>query len=95
MRCVVGFTLFCVLYFGSCKALGIVAGLRGAPNSKSAQQAIGARVVTKYHALVAVGAGAVALGACCVPSLLVKLNGRNEWEQLADEEHGGRRASST
>ncbi len=71
MRCIAGLTLFVVLYFGSCKVLADVAGTA---------------FVTKYHALVAVVVGLIALVACCLPTLLLKSCERNEaWRRYADD----------
>jgi len=89
MRCIVGVVLFLILYFGGCAVLGGVAGAIAGANdprhAKSVGRVAGANAVTKYHALVAVGAGAVSLLACCLPTLLVKMNERNERRMYADE----------
>jgi hypothetical protein len=74
MRCFVGVTLFLVLYFGSCQVLGAAAG---------------PKAVAKWHALAAVGAGAVAIVGCCIPTLLVKINERNQRRRYTEDEvHG-------
>jgi hypothetical protein len=89
MRCIVGVVLFLVLYFGGCAVLGAVAGgIAGANDPRHARsvgRVAGANAVTKYHALVAVGAGTVSLLCCCLPTLLVKMNERNQWRQYAEE----------
>jgi hypothetical protein len=57
MRCVLGFVLFVVLYFGSCTTLGEIV-------RKTSGRAAEAEVLRKYHALVAVGAGVFTLFCC-------------------------------
>jgi hypothetical protein len=77
MRCVLGFVLFVVLYFGSCAILdGIV--------RKTSGRAAAVEVIRKYHALVAVGAGIVTLLCCSVPTLLERAS-RREFERLEAE----------
>jgi hypothetical protein len=63
MRCIAGLALFLALYFGSCTILA------GAVRSSSGPR-VGAEALRKYHALVAVGAGAVYLAVCTVPGVL-------------------------
>jgi hypothetical protein len=65
MRCVAGFALFVILYFSSCTIL------RGAVERTSGPWAA-ADAVRKYHALVAVAAGAVSLTACVLPGVLLR-----------------------
>ena len=77
MRCVIGFVLFVVLYFGSCTTLGEIV-------RKTSGRAAEAEVLRKYHALVAVGAGIVSLFCCSVPTLLAKASQR-EFERLEAE----------
>ena len=90
MRCVIGVVLFLVLYFGSCKLLGEITSARAIANnprqSQRASRAAGAKVVTKYHALVAVGAGVVTIFACSLPWLLARMSRRNEWADYAREQ---------
>jgi len=73
MRCVLGFVLFVVLYFGSCTILGGIV-------RKTSGQAAEVEVVRKYHALVAVGAGVVTLFCCSVPTLLARAS-QSEFER--------------
>jgi len=84
MRCLVGFTLFVVLYFGSCKLLGEAAGAiataKDPHHSQRAGRAVAAQVVTKYHALVAVGVGVVVLLGCSLPTILARRSERAEWQ---------------
>jgi hypothetical protein len=85
MRCIVGLTLFLVLYFGSCRILyeGVTAMTfrSGHGYSQREAQRAGAEAVRKYHALVAVGAGAASLLACSVPTLLTKMSQRDvHWQ---------------
>jgi len=65
MRCIIGLVLFVVLYLGSCALLGeavTAMTLRsGQAYSQKAAKLAGTEAVRKYHALVAVGAGAVTL----------------------------------
>jgi hypothetical protein len=87
MRCVIGVVLFVVLYFGSCKLLGEIVSARSSANnprqSQKAARSAGAKAVTKYHALVAVGAGAVSLLACSLPWLIGKMQQRDDWAAYA------------
>jgi hypothetical protein len=77
MRCVAGLALFVVLYFGSCTILsGIVR------NSSGPWEA--AEALRKYHALVAVAAGAVSLGACMLPGYLLRKSQEAEWREWQD-----------
>jgi hypothetical protein len=69
MRCVLGFVLFVVLYFGSCTTLGEIV-------RKTSGRAAEVEVLRKYHALVAVGAGIVTLFCCSVPTLLARASQR-------------------
>jgi hypothetical protein len=89
MRCIVGVVLFLVLYFGGCAVLGGVAGAIAGANdprhAKSVGRVAGANAVTKYHALVAVGAGTLSILCCCLPTLLVKMNERSEQRMYAEE----------
>ena len=69
MRCLAGFVMFVVLYFGSCKVL---------------QQVMGKAFITKWHALVAVIVGVITLIACALPTVLLKMSERNEeWRDYA------------
>ena len=81
MRCIVGLTLFLVLYFGSCRILGNSVAAQALRNRQTCSQKgaylIGLEAVKKYHALVAVGAGAAALLACSVHTLLMKTSDRD------------------
>jgi hypothetical protein len=77
MRCVIGFVLFVVLYFGSCSILGAVVRKTSGPSAS-------AEALRKYHALVAVGAGAVSLLACSLPTMLARAS-RREFERLEAE----------
>ena len=77
MRCVLGFVLFVVLYFGSCTILGEIV-------HKTSGRAAKAEVLRKYHALVAVGAGIVTLFCCSVPTLLARAAQR-DFEKLEAE----------
>jgi hypothetical protein len=77
MRCVLGFVLFVVLYFGSCTILGGIV-------RKTSGRAAEADVLRQYHALVAVGAGVVTLLGCSVPTLLERAS-RREFERLEAE----------
>src|SRR5687768_20711 len=94
MRCIIGLVLFLVLYFGTCSQLDdIVAGVLqlNDPNySRAAAMSVGAGVVKKYHAVVAVVVGLVTLLGCALPSLL---SGRSEAEAWSrydrDVERGG------
>ena len=83
MRCVLGLALFLALYFGSCKLLGRVTREWAIANDARHSQWLGRaeeyRVLKKYHALVAVGAGAVSLLACGLPTLLTRRNSHEEW----------------
>ncbi len=92
MRCIVGLVLFLFLYFGSCKLLREIAGAMAVANDPAHSQrvgrAVGARAVKKYHALVAVGAGAVAFLSFSLPVLLVRSSERNEesaWHRYAED----------
>jgi hypothetical protein len=77
MRCVLGFVLFVVLYFGSCTTLG---GIVRQTSGRAAE----VEVLRKYHALVAVGAGVISLFCCSVPTLLERAS-RREFERLEAE----------
>lgn len=80
MRCIVGVVLFLVLYFGGCNVLGAAVAARHGGYSHRAAATAGAQAVTKYHALVAVGVGVVAILGCSLPTLLLKYGQRNECE---------------
>lgn len=87
MRCFVGVILFLVLYFGSCHLLreGVAAMTfrSGQGYTQKESQRAGTQAVKKYHALVAVGTGLVALLACSLPSLLLKMSERQpEWQSF-------------
>ena len=60
MRCIIGLTLFMVLYFGGNQLLGEVAGAMAKANephlSQKATQTAVYKIVKKYHGLVGVGA---------------------------------------
>ena len=74
MRCVLGFVLFVVLYFGSCTTLGEIV-------RKTSGRAAEAEVLRKYPVrLVAVGAGVVSLFCCSVPTLLARAS-QSEFER--------------
>jgi hypothetical protein len=80
MRCIVGFVLFVVLYFGGLQVFGSIVtaqALEEGYSQKAAKRA-GAKAVSKYHAVWAVGAGVLAIGACCVPSLLIRMNEQSQ-----------------
>jgi hypothetical protein len=76
MRCLAGFALFIVLYLGGCALLAGVSGGMAVGNGSRNSQWLGrvskVPVVKKYHALVAVGAGAASLLACSLPTLLAR-----------------------
>jgi hypothetical protein len=74
MRCVAGLALFLVLYFSSSTILrGVVRNTSGAEAAADA--------IRKYHALVAVAAGAVSLGACILPGALLRKSQDAEWRE--------------
>jgi hypothetical protein len=81
MRCIVGFVLFVVLYFGGLQVFGSIVMARALEEgySQKAAKRAGAKAVSKYHAVWAVGSGILAIGACCVPTLLIRANERSEW----------------
>ncbi len=82
MRCIAGLALFLALYVSSCTILG------GVVRTNYGGIA-GAEAVRKYHALVAVGAGAVSLAICVLPGILLKKSQQAElryWEELDDGE---------
>ncbi len=89
MRCVIGVVLFVVLYFGSCAALREITIARTVANSPTHSRRVGERVayrtLKKYHALVAVAAGLVALGGCALPTLLTRWSQRAQFGEFADE----------
>ena len=72
MRCFIGFALFLVLYFGSCTTLKAV-------TTKASGPWAAGEVLRKYHAAVAVGAGAVTLLVCSLPTLLSRPRYSDEW----------------
>lgn len=81
MRCVVGVVLFVVLYFGGLQLLGEIVTARAIANdgySQKAARTAGAKVVSKYHAVVAVGAGVLAIVGCSLPTMLIRLSERSE-----------------
>jgi hypothetical protein len=74
MRCVAGLVLFFVLYICLCTILrGYVQNTYG--------ELAAADVIRKYHALVAVAAGAASLGACILPGVLLR---RSQAAELRD-----------
>ncbi len=83
MRCIAGLVLFVVLYFGGCMVLAGIAGElkvgNGSRNSGLFNRVAEASIVKKYHALMAVGAGAASLAICCLPTLLASTKGNDEW----------------
>ena len=84
MRCVLGFVLFVLLYFGSCTTLGEIVRQNSGPAAE-------VEVLRKYHALVAVGVGVVTLLCCSVPTLLERAS-RSEFErQFAEWNQGASR----
>ena len=54
-------------------------------HAKSVGRVAGANAVTKYHALVAVGAGTVSILSCCLPTLLLKMSERSGRRMYAEE----------
>ena len=80
MRCLLGFVMFVVLYFGSCSVLGeVVAAMTlksGQGYSERGAQKVGKEFVYKYHAVVAVATGIVTLLTCCLPTLAAKMSER-------------------
>jgi hypothetical protein len=98
MRCLIGMTLFLVLYFGSCKLLGEIvctATIANDPRHSATNGRIAkADFLKKYHALIAVGAGAVALLGCGLPALLATRSRREPWqdtEMMSSMPNYGRR----
>lgn len=81
MRCLVGFVLFVVLYFGGCALLGKYVATNalqtGQVHSQKAAELAGRQVVKKYHPHLAVGVGLAVLLMCSVPSLLTKMSQRD------------------
>ena len=81
MRCIIGLTLFAILYVSSCKVLyqGVATRTLHSGQGSSQQDAhlAGADALRKYHPLLALGAGGAAIVACSVPALLVKMNQRH------------------
>jgi ATP/ADP translocase len=74
MRCIAGLALFIALYFSSCTILaGVFRNTSGAAAS--------AEELRKYHALLAVGAGAMSLVACTLPGILAKKSREAEWRE--------------
>jgi hypothetical protein len=81
MRCLAGFALFVILYFSSCTIL------RGAVDRASGPWAA-ADALRKYHALLAVAAGAVSLTACVLPGVLLRKSREadlREWRAWNDQ----------
>lgn len=87
MRCLIGLTLFLVLYFGGCKLLGEIVCASTIANDPRHSATTGriAKVdfLKKYHALIAVGAGSVALLGCGLPTLLAGRAPREPWDDTA------------
>ena len=83
MRCVVGIALFLILYVGSCSLLGEtvrITTIRNDPrHSAMTGRMAKADVLRKYHALVAVGAGAASILACGLPALFARRSRHDEW----------------
>ncbi len=88
MRCLIGFVMFVVLYFGSCKALEEASRQMALSNghSPSVSRVAASKVVTKYHSVVAVVVGLFVLFACCLPTIMVKLNDHFERRNYAEQE---------
>lgn len=81
MRCIAGFVVFVALYFSSCIILGGVARTISLAhgNSPSVARGMEFEAKRKWHALVAVGAGAASIFICCLPSILQKRCKQDEW----------------
>ena len=81
MRCLVGFVLFVVLYFGGYALLGQYVATNalqtGQVHSKMAAEMAGRHVVKKYHSHLAVGVGLTVLLVCSIPTVLVKMSQRD------------------
>lgn len=92
MRCIIGFVLFVVLYFGSCNFLGEVVKMQALANDPAQSQRRALKVrhefLRKWHAAIAVGAGVAAIGACALPTILMRMNERAESERLAAMQRG-------
>jgi hypothetical protein len=84
MRCLAGVAVFLALYFGSCWLLGEIVRAtviaRDPRHSVAAGQMAKANVLKEYHALVAIGAGAVSILGCALPTILANRR-RDEWYQ--------------
>ena len=82
MRCLAGFVIFVVLYFGSCHLLGVIVAKNAIDNPELAAF----NAVNKYHAILEGGSGLIAICACCLPTLLAKLcAGNEEWRKYEAE----------
>lgn len=77
MRCLVGFLLFVVLYFGSCNVVQQAVTVRSG-------KAAAARMLKTWHAPIAVVTGLVVLAGCALPTLLVRMSERNAWRECDD-----------
>lgn len=92
MRCILGFVLFVVLYFGSCNLLGEIVRARAVANDPAHSQRLAQKArhefLRVWHAPLAVAAGVVAIGVCALPSVLIKMNERSEADRLAAMERG-------
>jgi hypothetical protein len=74
MRCVAGLALFLALYFSSCTILS------GAVRSNSGPSAA-AETLRKYHAAIAVVAGATSFAVCSLPGILARKSQQAEWRE--------------
>jgi hypothetical protein len=85
MRCVLGLVLCLVFCYCGIQGLYHVATAMETANnpgiSKRAAQAVGWKVVKKYHAVVYVVAGLSSLACCCLPTILAHRTGFNEAEE--------------
>jgi hypothetical protein len=92
MRCVIGIVLFIVLYFGSCNLLGEVVKARALANDPARSERLAQRAryqfLQNWHAALATGAGLVAISACALPSVLVRMNELAERNRLDAMERG-------
>jgi hypothetical protein len=93
MRCILGIVLcFVFAYCGIESLYHIATAVEKANNpgiSQRAAQAVGWKVVGKYHAVVYVVAGLTSLTFCCLPTLLGNRSGFNEaeeWRRLSKSE---------
>jgi hypothetical protein len=89
MRCIAGVVLFVTLYFGGLQAFGAIVSARALNEGYSQQAAkrAGTKAASKYHAVWAVAAGVVAIGSCCLPTLLIRMNERSERRAYEKYEH--------